>query len=1160
MTRAARGGLPSVDGTVRAARHACSMASGRRATASRGSAIARTRLGLRAFLPLVAALAAGAAAAILLLAAPARAGVHSLNFDSVAAGTTINSGPAGLTMPQNPVTFNASGKTQSNPNALRMPGNCPSSGQICTTNDNLLDLRFSNPVRSVSVRTGVVVPTTCFEFDCPEIKLVGFNSSGGVVASSAPEFVANPSLTFPLAIDAFEHVITRAVLGVAEDPEDNSKLFGAQWTAQIDNLNYDVFEPGDPPPPPPPGRPSVTISSPSGDETFATTDVAVGGRVSAPAGLADFCAVANAPAGFPADCARTAAVRADGSFSLSRIPGVRPGTNVIRVWARDTLRRTASDVISVEVAAGDVDYRAETLEVTQAVQTGALPSPGSLSIPRLGTRVGATYDGVPLATGKRTIVRLFGAAQGAPSPVRGVTALLHGYRRRADGTLRERSSSPIRPLNASPTPLAADPDIAVQRADPQGAFNFLLPPEWIGDGELVLEGEVAPASVSTAARECCRANNSFFLDGIEFTRVRPLTVWAAGLRWTRGDGTISRPPDPLPSYFEDMRAVWPGPLAVFDTGREFDVTDAVNDPDVDARDTGNAQLYEAFEDTAPPAKAVGLAADGLGGGKGPGPTAATDTIGAGLDFVAHETGHATGLAHAHSPENQHDGEPDPRDHPCAAHDGAINGVGIDPRIWSGPDIGTFGLIGAETPGVFDATPDAPAAVYDYMSYCSNEGMGATWIATGYWANQVRELVTGGRLITDFTRGCCFLGAAADPTVRRAEAGRSTTTAKGTPIVRVGAVLDGGQPASILRVEPDRGTADPPAPGSDVTVIVRDASGAEISRTPVAAQASEERPAPGAASSPASRLVNAAVPGGGAARVEIEVGGVVVGSRTASAKAPRAKLKRPKSRARIPAKGRFAVEWTAGDADGDALKTKIQFSSDRGRSWQTLALGVEGRRARVDGSLLPQTRNGMLRIAVSDGFNVARSVARRLRAAGGRPQVEITAPGGGRRTTLLGDATIVLEGTGVDATGKPLVSKRLVWKSKGKRLGRGERIGVPAYRLGRTVTLTGRDRSGARGKDKARFKIRKVAPLFTTLDAKQLRAKARKLELRLASSLPGKLIAGGKGLKRARVRVGPATKTVKVATKGRRRGNYAVKLKLMSQGRTTREKRGVNRAG
>lgn len=1093
------------------------------------------------------------------LAAPggASAGLQTLNFDDRSAGSVVSSGPLGLTLPGNPIVFDAAGKTQSDPNALRMPGDCGVSSSTCATGDHLLELRFSSPARSVALRTGVVVPSTCFELDCPEVNLVGFDSEGVVRAATGRELLPHQSpITFPLKIDAFDHVITRAVLGVGEDPETGTPTFGSQWTAQIDNLAYDVLESDDPTPPPPPGPPSVLISGPSGDETFATTEVTVVGRVTAPAGLADFCAVANGASSFPSDCARTAAVRSDGTYSLSRIPGMRPGTNLIRVWARDTLRRTASASLTVEVADGDVDYRAETMEVTQVVQVEALPTPGSFSLPGVGPSArGETYAGVPLAAGKLTIVRLFGAVQGASSPVRGVTAQLHGFIRAPDGSLTRALGSPLRP-HAGPGQLIADPNLPALRADPKGAYTFMLPPSWTRSRrELVLRGEIAPSTITTAARECCRVNNSFWADGIRFTSVRPLTVLAVGLTYTNPDGSVVRPPNPLPSYFDDFQAVWPGRTTIVNTGREIDLTEAVDDPDVDARDEGNRLLYEMYEDARPAAKVVGLSEQGIGGGKGPGPTAATSAIDAGLDFMAHETGHAIGLAHAHSPANRHDGDSDPPDHTCAAHDGAINGVGIDPRIWSGPEPGTFSLISVEKAGVFDAEPDASDAVYDYMSYCSNEGAGRTWVATGYWANQVRELVPDGRLITDFTRGCCFLGAAADPTVRAA--GRPAGRQGKAPIVRVGAVLGGDGRTTIGRVEPDRGTPDPPAPGSGVTVVLRDRSGAEISRTAVVAQISEERPAPGRPSSPDSRLVNAAVPGAGAARVEIEVAGVVVASRQASANAPRAKLRRPRKGARIGAKGTFPVRWTANDADGDQLQTKIQFSADRGRSWQTLALGRSGTRARIRGSLLPRTRKGMLRVLVSDGFNVTGSVVKRIRAAGGRPQVDITTPAA-KRTKLLGDTVMVLEGSVVDAIGQPLRGKRLVWRSKGRRLGSGEQIGVPAHRLGRKVILVARDRAGNRGKDTVRFKVRKVKPLFTTLAAKPLAKRSRKLRLRVASTLPGRVIVKGAGLRRTRARLGERPRTVVVRTVGKRRKAYTAKLKLKSGGRATRERLVVNR--
>ena len=186
-----------------------------------------------------------------------------------------------------------------------------------------------------------------------------------------------------------------------------------------------------------------------------------------------------------------------------------------------------------------------------------------------------------------------------------------------------------------------------------------------------------------------------------------------------------------------------------------------------------------------------------------------------LDFVAHEAGHGLGLAHAMSGNGCSDDDGTGRSTVrcrCAAD----QRIGLDPRFWSGGAVGRFMPVGPEKAGVFDATPDAEPEIYDYMSYCSAEGAGGvfpgrTWVASGYWATTARELVSGGRIDTGFSGGCCFLGAAPDPTVRRSIGARRGGNG---PIMHVSALLTPGPggPDMITRAEPDKGAADPVAGG------------------------------------------------------------------------------------------------------------------------------------------------------------------------------------------------------------------------------------------------------------------------------------------------------------------------------------------------------------
>lgn len=72
----------------------------------------------------------------------------------------------------------------------------------------------------------------------------------------------------------------------------------------------------------------------------------------------------------------------------------------------------------------------------------------------------------------------------------------------------------------------------------------------------------------------------------------------------------------------------------------------------------------------------------------------------------------------------------------------------------------------------------------------------------------------------------------------------------------------------------------------------------------------------------------------------------------------------------PMTGSQSFSWTAEDEDGDALIYSIEYSPDNGNSWLTLNVGLTSTKTDVDFDALPGTKQGMLRIVVSDGVNTS----------------------------------------------------------------------------------------------------------------------------------------------------------------------------------------------
>ena len=1094
-------------------------------------------------------------------ASTARAGEYILDFDSLAPGAVVNSGPGGMTMPSNPIVFNAGADAYSTPNGLRRAGNCPNATPNCTTGDHRLEILFSaaNPASRVSLRVGTVVPYSCFELDCPTIQLVGYRGNGTVAATTARDYQGNPDLKKLLSIDAHEFSIRKAVLVFSGDPLTGARGpgDGNQYTAQLDQLAYRVDE-GDPPPPPPPPGPSITIDSPAmGGPAFGSTDVTVSGTLNAPAGLTGFCVEANAPTGaIPDDCDSTLGVTSrpgPDAFSRSRIPGMQPGMNFVRAFARDGLGRVATDSVSVFVTDGSVDYLTESIELTQGVQVDELPSPETTTtFPGLGSTLAADYDGVPLSDDKTTIARVYSAARGAGGPVVGATALLHAYRRTATG-FEPLPSSPLRP-HFTPT-LIRDPDLAVLRADPQGTFNFVLPSEWTRPRrEITLIADTAPASVRPDVSECCPGNNRFALNEIEFTDTRTVTTYTVPLPFTDGGGlqTLSTPHS---DHLDMQRAVWPGRVNIVSVLPSVDVSDVLDagNTGFDAVEGFIESIGEAYGDLEVPGKILGLNPTGtICAGIGTTPIGATGCADRSQLLVAHESGHTYGLAHA-----MRNGACDGNALIGARADRQpLNGVGIDPRFWSGGAVGLFQPLAEEKAGVFDATPDASVDIYDYMSYCA---LGSTgWVSSNYWATTVRELAVGGRIDPDGGGDCCFLGGASDPTVsgrKAAASGGDATASARREVLEVGFTYRDYAPFEHEINLVERAVGEPRVdpvtnPDTTVNVVVLGGAGSVISTTPVPLQIESGASLNGLPEQPfaVARVAVPATPG--AERVEIRgAGNALLAARNASPAAPKAKLKQPKTGSRIKSKGSFKAGWQLTDPDGDDLTSRLQFSNDGGKSWLTLASSIEGTSVRVPGDSVPRSskKKGRLRVVVSDGFNTAISERKKISAEGNKPSASIISPTG-NSLKVLSDTTLALQGEAFDDQGKLLGGGKLTWTSGKRKLGKGETLDVPVHKLRRTIKLTAADSAGRKGSDTLRVKVKKVAPVLTLLEPGKLGAKARKLKLRVAAAVPSKLKVSGKGLRSKTSKVAPKAKTLKLATKGKPRSSYRLKLKLSAAGK------------
>ena len=345
--------------------------------------------------------------------------------------------------------------------------------------------------------------------------------------------------------------------------------------------------------------------------------------------------------------------------------------------------------------------------------------------------------------GETTVVRVYASLA---SPVGGnlaaVPAWLYGTRHG-----KQLPGSPLSPLegvrtlsySAAPWTTCAD------RADPQGAYSFVLPETWTA-GDIELRARVVPEQVIFGAGgECgsssCLANNELRLVDVAFEDMSYVTVTPVRL-----NSGIGEPKAVLKRFFDllpgDAYYVAAGPESYAGT---IEIASAVADPDLTNSERCTA-VRELVEDWASQNThgdmTVGVLASGnvcFGQSNGdahlvrPGEASAFSVVDqtAPLKSVAHELFHGIGRAHADtacggnsSGQRGQTWPPDQRGH--------IHGIGLDVQPGSGGASGSFrvlvpaGVLPAGTP----TSPAQPNEWFDLMSYCAGES--SAWLSTQGW--------------------------------------------------------------------------------------------------------------------------------------------------------------------------------------------------------------------------------------------------------------------------------------------------------------------------------------------------------------------------------------------------------------------------------------------
>jgi hypothetical protein len=308
-------------------------------------------------------------------------------------------------------------------------------------------------------------------------------------------------------------------------------------------------------------------------------------------------------------------------------------------------------------------------------------------------------------------------------------------------------------------------------------------------------------------------------------------------------------------------------------------------------------------------------------------------------YTGHELGHTFGRKHPGFCGETHD---DPA-YPFVA--GQLSNAD---DAYVGFDVGdaSFGLAMTALPGT---------DWHDVMTYCPTQWL-SSYTYTGIRTRLVAEDALGpggggsGRPDERFPPGFEQPGHAVKRTLV-------------SVIAEVNLREETGRIAYVLPVERGEPKQDP---GSPVTIRITGQRGATVGEMPVLVKPfAEESP-----DEVGHALIDAviAVPPDASA-IELYVNGKRVDGVRPSRSAPIMRDVRVRG---YDAEG-LLLAWNEGTRRDEAHLYNVQMSDDNGRTWQTVAVGVRERQARIHPENLPKDRRVLFRVQATDGFRSAETV-------------------------------------------------------------------------------------------------------------------------------------------------------------------------------------------
>jgi hypothetical protein len=826
----------------------------------------------------------------------------------------------------------------------------------------------------------------------------GYRAGSDVLSS-----LGMSSVTFPAVRTGIEHCLTFEaaegdLITHADLEYTDAAGFSIGEPRVIDDLTVVYSET---PPPLADQPPYVEITLPADDAIFIAGDVDLRANISEDRGLEDVWYTVNDGArqrlGYSFAGSDPTQYLAGITFSAADL--VPYETTRLTVIARDTAGQEASAWV-------DILYNPPTptpaLDIIAQVfeLTQAIQC---LDNPECGTNT------VPIYTGRPTLLRLYVRAEGTSVEVPDVGGEL----------CNEGECIPsLNRVSVSPT----DDAIRDFRGDVSRTLNFLLPQEWVRRSTEV-RLQVYVNRDGRDVGECSLDNNVFRFHFVpqtgETLHVVMMTVNAHGvqslgsgrwpaIRWTQQFYPISEvrvyrsSEEPVDaSYDYTTREGWDSLLMDL-----WWINFWTDDP------ADYLRYHAMVPDTVPHTWS--------GMGFVPGDESAAIYLGGGGSTTGHELGHNHGLQHAPcgSVENPNNGYP--------------NYIGRGGIAYPRASIGEWGI----NLYTYPFTLYDPSTTNDFMSYCNPKFISLYSYHYLSWA--VGSV------------------AQAEPCLSGASHARIVQPSR-EYLVGTGEISPEGFELrkGFFRV-PLPEDMELPANEGDFAVELRDTDGNVLLHRAFALPLNSEF-AP--SDHGAFRVI---VPWeDGTALVAFLHQDQLLGGVPVSVHAPSTELLEPNGGETWPAKGSVTVRWQAGDVDGDALQTAIQYSDDGGRTWRSVARDVEGGKVALEASLLPGSSQGAIRVCVSDGVNTACDVSDAPFSVEGKgPEIFLTAPieGGvfptGERVIFEGNATDLEDGPVVD-------EQAYAWSSdRDGSLGTGRLLwGLPLTAGRHQITLTVTDRDG-----------------------------------------------------------------------------------------------------